>query len=88
MHYLLYCPAKKVSKVYVLSTYFSDPVFNTSKVHIPGRTFPVTQLHLDEIVKTLWKIPGLRKWLGPGILSSGLNMDEKEWKRTNRCRTK
>jgi len=64
------------------ANYFSDDVFKTSKVHIPGRTYPVTQLHLDEIVKTLWKIPGLRKWLGPGILSAGLMMDEKEWKRT------
>ncbi|CAD7923399.1 unnamed protein product [Amoebophrya sp. A120] len=53
------------------------------KVHIPGRTFPVRELYLDQIVPTLWKVPGFRKWLGPGILSAGIEMeDEKEWKRT------
>ncbi|CAD7930194.1 unnamed protein product [Amoebophrya sp. A25] len=54
-----------------------------NKVHIPGRTFPVQELYLDQIVTTLWKVPGFRKWLGPGILSAGIDMvDEKEWKRT------
>eukprot|EP00392_Amoebophrya_sp_AT5.2_P015693 g15909.t1 len=53
------------------------------KVHIPGRTFPVKELYLDQIVPTLWKVPGFRRWLGPGILSAGIEMeDEKEWKRT------
>ena len=58
--------------------YFGDLA---TKVQIPGRTFPVTELYLDNIVTTLWKVPGFRKWLGPGILSAGLDMDEREWKR-------
>jgi len=58
--------------------YFGDMAKLT---HIPGRMYPVQSLYMDQIVATLWKTPPFRKWLGPGILSANLDMDEKDWKR-------
>eukprot|EP00397_Hematodinium_sp_SG-2012_P002884 GEMP01002892.1.p1 GENE.GEMP01002892.1~~GEMP01002892.1.p1 ORF type:complete len:1080 (+),score=285.51 GEMP01002892.1:130-3369(+) len=58
--------------------YFGDMA---ELAHIPGRTFPVQALYMDQIVATLWKTPPFRKMLGPGILSAGLDMEEKDWKR-------
>lgn len=58
--------------------YFGDMA---ETAHIPGRTFPVQALYMDQLVAALWKTPPFRKMLGPGILSAGLDMDEKDWKR-------
>jgi len=58
--------------------YFGD---DSKRVHIPGRMYPAQSLYLDQIVATLWKTPPFRKWMGPGILSAGLEMEEKDWKK-------
>lgn len=59
-----------------------------TKIEIPGRVFPVSELYLDEVAATLYRQPVFRMHLGPGILCGGIEIaagaegpwNEKEWK--------
>eukprot|EP00405_Crypthecodinium_cohnii_P015592 CAMPEP_0206456314 /NCGR_PEP_ID=MMETSP0324_2-20121206/22289_1 /ASSEMBLY_ACC=CAM_ASM_000836 /TAXON_ID=2866 /ORGANISM="Crypthecodinium cohnii, Strain Seligo" /LENGTH=1107 /DNA_ID=CAMNT_0053927215 /DNA_START=102 /DNA_END=3421 /DNA_ORIENTATION=+ len=59
-----------------------------TKIEVPGRVYPVSELYMDEVAATLWKQPMFRRWLGPGILCGGIDIpagaegawNEKEWK--------
>jgi len=59
-----------------------------SKIEVPGRVFPVSELYMDEIAATLYKQPAFRTWLGPGILCGGIDIpagaegdwNERAWK--------
>jgi len=59
-----------------------------SKIAVPGRVFPVSQLYMDEVAATLYKQPIFRQWLGPGILCGGIDIpagaegdwNERAWK--------
>ncbi len=72
-------------QVETFKKYFED--MSHCYLEIPGRTFPVGRKFLDEVSLTLYKDPLLRGFLGPGILSGGLEqngepIDEFEWKKT------
>merc|ERR1719498_759416 len=59
-----------------------------SRIEIPGRVYPVSELYLDEVCATLYKQPIFRMFLGPGILCGGIDIpaggegdwNEKQWK--------
>mmetsp|Transcript_60239 Transcript_60239/g.173823 ORF Transcript_60239/g.173823 Transcript_60239/m.173823 type:complete len:1097 (-) Transcript_60239:35-3325(-) len=61
---------------------------NASKIEVPGRVYPVSELYMDEIAATLYKQPAFRMWLGPGILCGGIDIpagaegdwNERAWK--------
>lgn len=61
-----------------------------TKVKIPGRVYPVSELYLDEVAATLYKQGQkmFQLWLGPGILCGGIDIpagaegdwNERAWK--------
>ncbi|CAK9000156.1 unnamed protein product [Durusdinium trenchii] len=61
-----------------------------TKVKIPGRVYPVSELFLDEVAATLYKQGQkmFQLWLGPGILCGGIDIpagaegdwNERAWK--------
>lgn len=50
-------------------------------VQIPGRTFPVHQHYLDDVVTMLYSTPRFRPFFGPAFAAAGHVADEKDFKR-------